>query len=323
MHSDSLFANRTHQRIHSPGSIHVVGNTVLDVFVRVPEDLPDQGEDRWGANTIIVQDPIEMTLGGCGAAPAFILGSLGHNVSLCTNIGSDRVGAVVTAWLEEAGVTTMREHPGPVATSVHVVQLDLSGRRRSAYYPGDKVMWKSPAFSTTPDWLLASGYGGVDDNDIDQMINLFMQARKQGTRVVFDPSPWFGERVTVDRMLSLWKQVDGLVGTEEELGEWLSAQSVETLAQQALRHGPTWVVVKRGKKGALYASNDGTTGVVPTEPISGSNSVGAGDTLNGRLVFGLNVGEELVDAVTAGVALATNVVRNGRGVLAAFDNFET
>ena len=51
--------------------------------------------------------------------------------------------------------------------------------------------------------------------------------------------------------------------------------------------------------------------------------MGAGDTLNGRLVFGLNVGEELGAAVTAGVALATNVVRNGRGVLAAFDNFET
>ena len=79
------------------------------------------------------------------------------------------------------------------------------------------------------------------------------------------------------------------------------------------------MVVKRGSLGALFASRAGESGTAPAEPVEGRNSVGAGDTLNGRLVHGLSRGESLADAVAAAVELATNTVRNGRGVLGAFD----
>ena len=298
--------------------VHVVGNSALDVLVRTPAGLPEEAADTWGANTLLIDDPIQVTLGGCGAAPAWVLGRLGNSVSLNTNIGGDGPGSLAASWLTGAGVILVTADTPPEATAVHVVQLDAAGRRRSAYFPGEKVEWLLSA-GETPDWLLASGYGGVESGDIDRLEELFSGARARGARVVFDPSPWFAGRVSAEQMLGLWRLIDGLVATEEELGNWLPAGSPEAGAEAALEAGPEWVVVKRGSLGALYASRAGGSGTVPAVPVEGRNSVGAGDTLNGRLVHGLSLGESLADAVAAAVELATNTVRNGRGVLGAFD----
>ena len=298
--------------------VHVAGNSALDVLVRTPEGLPAEAADTWGANTLLLDDPIEVTLGGCGAAPAWILGRLGNSVGLNSNIGGDGPGSLAASWLTGAGVSLVAADPPPKATAVHVVQLDAEGRRRSAYFPGEKVEWLLSA-GEAPDWLLASGYGGVESGDIDRLEKLFSGARARGARVVFDPSPWFAGRVSTEKMLGLWGLIDGLVATEEELSQWLPSASPEELAGTALETGPQWVVVKRGSLGAQFASRAGESGTAPAVPVEGRNSVGAGDTLNGRLVHGLSRGESLADAVAAAVGLATNTVRNGRGVLGAFD----
>ena len=301
--------------------VHVVGNSALDVLVRTPEGLPAEAADTWGANTLLLDDQIEVTLGGCGAAPAWVLGRLGNSVSLNSNLGGDGPGALVASWLTGAGVSLVSANPPPQATAVHVVQLDAEGRRHSAYYPGEKVEWLRSA-GEAPDWLLASGYGGVEGRDVDILKELFAGARARGAKVVFDPSPWFAGRVSAEQMLGLWRLIDGLAATEEELGHWLPAGSPEALADAALEAGPQWVVVKRGSRGALFASRAGESGSVPAVPVEGTNSVGAGDTLNGRLLHGLSRGESLAGAVAAAVELATNTVRNGRGVLGAFDGLQ-
>ena len=301
--------------------VHVAGNSALDVLVRTPAGLPEEAGDTWGANTLLLDDPIGITLGGCGAAPAWVLGRLGNSVSLNSNIGGDGPGSLAASWLTGAGVSLVTADPPPKATAVHVVQLDASGRRRSAYFPGEKVEWLRSAVEA-PDWLLASGYGGVESGDVDGLKELFSGAKARGARVVFDPSPWFAGRVSPGEMLGLWRLIDGLVATEEELGNWLRAGSPEGLAEAALETGPEWVVVKRGSLGALFASRDGESGTVAAVPVEGRNSVGAGDTLNGRLVHGLSLDESFADALAAAVGLATNTVRNGRGVLGAFDGLQ-
>ena len=217
--------------------VHVAGNSALDVLVRTPAGLPEEAADTWGANTLLLDDPIEITLGGCGAAPAWVLGRLGNSVSLNSNIGGDGPGSLAASWLTGAGVSLVTAHPPPKATAVHVVQLDAAGRRRSAYFPGEKVEWLLSA-GETPEWLLASGYGGVESGDVGGLQELFSGARALGTRVVFDPSPWFAGRVPAEQMLGLWGLIDGLVATEEELGHWLPAGSPEELADAALEAGP-------------------------------------------------------------------------------------
>lgn len=233
---------------------------------------------------------------------------------LNTNIGADNWGQLLRTWLEQAGVELR-----PVSfrdTAVHLIQLSPEGKRRSFYYTGDKVAWERSLEGTMPEWYLAAGYGKVDAADLGELGRVFTRLRQLGSKVMFDPGPWFKGRVKAPDMLQLWSEVDCLVATEEELQTWHPAGDAESLAAQLLQLGPVQVVVKRGREGAVCADQTGVA-ALSTTPVEGANTVGAGDTFNGRLVGGLCRGEGLEAAVRAALQLATQAVRKGRGVLGA------
>lgn len=297
------------------GSIHVASNAVLDVLVRDVATPGGPARDGWGANVQLLAKPVEVALGGCGAGPAYILGRLGQRVVLNANIGADSWGQLLRSWLLQVEV-----QPAPFAeTAVHLILLSPEGRRSSFYYTGEKVAWERSLEAERPEWYLAAGYGKVDASDLEELGRVFAHLRRQGTRVMFDPGPWFKGRVSAPAMLALWSQVDCLVATEEELQTWHPAADAQRLAGQLLDLGPSQVVVKRGREGAVYAGKAEGLGSLPTTRVEGANTVGAGDTFNGRLVCGLCRGEGLEDAVQAALQLATQAVRQGRGVLGALD----
>lgn len=299
------------------GLVQVAGNAVVDLLVRGADPQAGPPADGWGANTQLLSTPVETVLGGCGAAPAYVLGKLGRSVQLNTNLGDDAIGSVMGGWLGEAGVQLVGSAPA-AATAVHVVHLSAGGRR-SYYYTGDKVVWRRSLEADTPEWFLACGYGAVDAEDVESLKEVFSELRRRGARVAFDPGPWFRGRVSARQMAALWPLVDGLIGTEEELGHWHGKAAGETLAARALQTGPEWVVVKRGSRGAAFAGRRDGAGSVATTALEGANTVGAGDSFNARLLSGLCGGEELGRAVGDAVELATRVVGNGRGALGAFD----
>lgn len=298
------------------GLIEVASNAVLDVLMRGAAAPDGPARDGWGANVQILSAPVEAALGGCGAAAAYILGRLGQRVILNTNLGGDCWGQLLGSWLHQAGVEV---RPSAFRdTAVHLIQLGPEGKRRSFYFTGEKVEWGRSLEGEAPAWHLAAGYGKVDGADLKELGQVFDQLRRQGTRVMFDPGPWFKDRVEARDMLALWSQVDCLVATEEEFQVWHPAPDPWSLAAGLVELGPSQVVVKRGREGAVCAGEAGVA-VLPTAPVEGGNSVGAGDTFNGRLVCGLCRGEGLEEAVQAALHLATRAVERGRGVLGALD----
>jgi len=297
------------------GLVQVAGNAVVDVLVRDVEESRGVATDAWGANVQLLEGPVEAALGGCGAAPAYLLGRLGQQVRLQSNLGGDGWGDLIRAWLRQGKVEICEVDIA--ATAVNVIALTPEGKRRSLYFTGEKVAWRDLLDGETPEWLLASGYGKVERGDLAEMRELFGALRRRGTKVMFDPSPWFAGRVEKEEMLAVWREVDCLAGTQEELGFWMDTEDVEELAEQILGTGPELVAVKRGAEGAVFATRAGEKGSLAAEKVSQANSVGAGDTFNGRLLFGLCRGEGVETAVAAAVTLATQVVRGGRGVLGA------
>jgi sugar/nucleoside kinase (ribokinase family) len=298
------------------GRVEVASNAVLDVLVRDAAFAEGPAREGWGTNVQLLSRPVELALGGCGAAAAYLIGRLGQGVALNTNLGSDSWGQLLRAWLEQAGVELRPTSFGD--TAVHLIQLSPEGKRRSFYYTGEKVEWARSLEGAPPAWYLAAGYGKVDAADAEELEEVFARLRQQGTRVVFDPGPWFQGRVRAPAMLQLWSQVDCLVATEEELLGWCPAAGAAELARHLRELGPSQVVVKRGREGAVCADKDKVAGL-PTTPVERGNTVGAGDTFNGRLVWGLCRGEGLEEAVRGALELATRAVRNGRGVLGALE----
>lgn len=261
-------------------------------------------------------------LGGCGAAPAYALARLAHGlhaVDLNTQLGADLFGDLVHHWLVDAGVTTQSPPELGVSTSTHLIHAS-GAQRRSAFYRGERVDWARSLQAERPDWFLAAGYGLVEPRDVGEMAAVCQQLSAAGTRIAIDPGPWFAQRTTPAQMAPLWSHVDFLIGTTQELAPYVSGAAEKEggeLAQALLELGIGTVVIKEGPAGASWADADGS-GHTDTRPVDAACSVGAGDTFNARLLFGLARGDGLSDAVRAAAALATRVVAAGRGVLGAF-----
>ncbi len=297
-------------------SVHVAGNSALDLLLRnVPVDS-GAAVDGWSSGNVhFLSRPPEGVLAGNGGAVAYLLGRLGERVSLNTRVGSDAFGRMLQSKFDAAGVEVMGSQAE--TTAVNVVALSPEGARRSFYYTGEKVVWGRSLEVREADWFYASGYGQVTVEDLDDLVTVFEAFRERGTKVAFDPGPWFFAAVDREQMARAWQGVDCLMGTESELSTWQTFGTVEGLAESLLDRGPGLVAVKRGGEGAAFAGRDQGMGVLPTERVEGANTVGAGDTFNAGLLHGLCRGEGLEDAVRIGLRLATEAVKQGRGALGA------
>ncbi len=298
--------------VRSGALIHVAGNSVLDMLVR------DVQADDWSSNTVyFLKQPVDGVLGGNGGSTAYLLGRLGERVSLNTQVGTDSLGIMVRGWFDDAGITLVG--PSARTTAVNVVMLGQGGEPRWVYYTGEKVVWRRSLDVSGAEWIFAPGYAQVTSGDLRELVEVFEAFRSRGSKIVFDPGPWFFATVTREEMLHAWRHVDCLIGTEEELSTWHSFKAVEALVEGLLDQGPKQVVVKRGGEGAAFGGIDEEIASLPTEQVGGANTVGAGDTFNAGLLHGLCRGETLEKAVKIGLRLATQAVKQGRGVLGALE----
>jgi len=296
--------------------IHVAGNTVLDMPLRHISLEEQKAADGWtSGNVQFLDHPVEGVLGGCGAATAYVLGKLGQSVSLNTQLGRDPFGEIVRGWLQDAGVAVMGSSAD--YTAVNVIPLTENGTRRSLFYMGLKIDW-THSNDVRCDYFFASGYGQVTGEDIVPLTHTFERMKAQGTRVVFDPGPWFMMRADKALMQKAWDVVDVLVGTQEELNTWFDFSDVMTLAESITESVPN-VVVKDGANGAVFATQGGDKGQIETERIEKAYTVGAGDTFNAGLLHYFQRGHAIQDAVQFAVTLATKTVACGRGALGAVE----
>jgi sugar/nucleoside kinase (ribokinase family) len=301
------------------GLLHIAGNAVLDILVRDVADDTSAAADVWSSNVQRLAQPLTAALGGGGAGAAYVAGRFGATVTLNSNLGSDAWGELLQSWLRQANVNLCPLYAE--ASAAHVITLTPEGRRRSFYYTGSKVEWQRSLDEPTPEWFLASGYGGIDAGDAGLLLHVFRELREHGTKVAFDLSPWFAQCIDRTMMQQLWQQTDCLIGTWEELAFWLpEADDAQALAACLTEYGPLMVVIKQGEYGAVGASCSQSGGLVTSfnvdaQFVANANSVGAGDTLNGQLLYELCHGQPLATALERAVVTATAVVAKGKGVL--------
>jgi sugar/nucleoside kinase (ribokinase family) len=299
--------------------IHVAGNSVLDLLLRDVSLDDAQGVEAWKEGSVnFLQHPVTAALGGNGAGTAYVLGRLEETVSLNTQVGTDPLGSIVRSWLRQARVTLVA--PPAKTTAVNVVLLSPRGKPQWHYYTGQKVVWGRSLAVKKADWFFASGYGQVQSQDLEELLDVFRAFRTRGAKVAFDPGPWILANVPREQVSCALGQVDCLIGTEAELstGHW--SRSIQVLVEELLELGPKLVAVKRGAEGAACGERSKGVEVLRTEVVSCANAVGAGDTFNAGLLHGLCRGKELASAVRIGLDLSTQVVKRGRGVLGAVSN---
>jgi ribokinase len=290
----------------------VIGSTTVDVLVRDAAGLPDYGGDEFTvANLQVLDHPPSMRMGGNGGNAAAVLGALGREVTLCTNLGGDEWGAWARGQLTARGVEVVTP-PGLAASSVHIAITDRAHRRRSLYHP-------SVVPGADRDLLAAAGavlVCGHPHPSIEQVRTIAALAR--GAVTLFDIGPNLGQGYTSARLAPCLGELGWLVANEAELHDLDGGDPLATARELAGRcHAG--VVLKRGARGAALLGRDGGGWQVPAFPVPVSTTIGAGDAFNAGLVYAMTAGSELPEALRTAAATAALAVSSPAGALGVPD----
>ena len=296
--------------------IAVLGNTGVDVTIRGPLPSKAAGGDRWtDRNVRFLDQAPTAALAGNGGAAAYVLGRLGHEVTLVTSLGEEPFGQIARGKLEEAEVVIRTT--SNAATPVNLIGVDDVGGRSSAYFTGSPIPWKL-VLEGDFSWVYAAGYGQVGMDDLESLREVFTTVGDTGGKIAFDPGPWFTRDPFLSSLTEVIGLVDCLLGTEEELGILVSELDPDAILDGLMAWGLTCVALKRGKAGAVATTKTERIRQ-PVEPVDSSHSVGAGDCFNGAFLSAYIEGRALTAAVESAVEIARRAVASGTGATGAFE----
>ncbi|GAB4576314.1 MAG: hypothetical protein Kow0077_32100 [Anaerolineae bacterium] len=300
----------------------IIGTTTADLFIAGAEFMPVCDGDEFTASSLAFCDqPLTITLGGNGANTAYVLARLGAPAMLCSVTGTNPIGALVAGWLREGRVDLRGLcQPDDAATATTTSILDSQHNRLSFYYPG-----RFPTFSpqdlpralwTDAHTLLITGYALLPGFREGGFLAVFTRARELGLRTALDIGPAIRAPATLEELLPLLPLVDYLLSNRYEASIATGESDPIAACQQLREAGARTVIIKLGTAGAFVASPE-FTGHVPGYPVQARITIGAGDSFNAGLLFALEAGMPLPDAVRYANATAALVVQTGKSALGA------
>jgi sulfofructose kinase len=238
---------------------------------------------------VLAEDMIEGG-GGPAATAAVTLSRLGIPAAFVGRIGDDEASASIRRLLEREGVNTsgLRNMAGAKSPSSVIVVNRATAQRSIVTFPGSRrtieLSDNELASCAAADWI------HVDQAGFEAVGQI------RGAGILTPVSLDAGNPVP-DLDLSL---VELYAPTEAALCRTTGAEDLEEALRRALAAGPRMVVVTRGERGSLAATQDaGAVGGLriieePAFPWRDVvSTLGAGDVFHGALLAGLVQGRDL------------------------------
>jgi sugar/nucleoside kinase (ribokinase family) len=298
----------------------IVGPTTVDLFVSGLSRLPALGGDEFTASSLVFcQEPLAMVLGGNGGNTAYVLATLGAPAALYSAGGRDILSDVAVGWMAARGVNLdgfVRNPSCAIATTT--VVTDESLNRLAFHHPGALRDFSLADTLTdrfeTASVLLISGYTLLPTVRAEGFAGYLAHAHQAGVLTAVDFGPAVGEPVRLAELLPLLPDVDYVISNAHELSTCTGADDLDVGAAKLLEAGARCLVVKRGKQGAVVRS-PGVNVDVPGLAVEARFTVGAGDSFNAGLLYGIQQGLDVKRAVRFGNAVAALTVSSSHGVL--------
>ncbi|WP_276496110.1 1-phosphofructokinase family hexose kinase [Pontibacter litorisediminis] len=282
--------------------ITITLNPALDKSTHVAQVLPEK--------KLRCDSPIYEP-GGGGINVSRALRKLGSSSCAWMLVGGPS-GERICLLLEEEGVHFRAFKTKNWTRENLMVMEDNSGNQYRFGMPGPEVYeqeWRQclddleqlPE-AQTPKYVVASGSlpPGVPDNFYEQ---LALIAHRKNFRLIVDTSGDALLKAAGEGVYLLKPNLGELAALAGK--EQISAMEQEEIAMQVLNEGKCKVlVVSLGPRGAMLASKEGITYVVPPT-MPQQSAVGAGDSMVAGMVLCLLRGGSLEDMVRYGVAAGT------------------
>ena len=299
----------------------VIGTATVDLFISGMKAMPRlDGDEFTTASLVFCDEPLNMTLGGNGANSAYVLASLGALVALCSVTGTNPLGDTVTAWLREKQVDLRGFLQRARGTATTTIAVDNAANRISFYYPGvfsDYGVDDIPRdLLQAASYLLITGYPILPGLRSGGVETIFKIAQENGVQTLLDIGPAIGEPAQLEELKPLLPLVDYLLTNDYELAVCTGQNTVQAGIQTLLNAHARCVIVKQGAEGALAVSQTRSIHA-PGFPVDATVTVGAGDSFNAGLMYGLHRAMPLEQALRMANATASLVVQSGKSVFGA------
>jgi fructokinase len=250
----------------SPPVVLVAGESLVDVLI--------------GADGSRTELP-----GGSPANVAVALARLGTRVRLLTAYASDRLGALVHAYVGEPGVEPAADPRVVARTSTALATLDAAGSATYTFDLSGELPEPDPA--DPPAHLHLGSLAALLPPGADLLADLVARLAPT-TTVSYDinarPTAVPLDDAARARIDDLVRASDLVKASDEDLAEWRPGVSVDEAAAALVAAGATAVVVTLGGAGARCYTSAGLVAQVPGTEVTVRDTIGAGDVFCATLL---------------------------------------
>jgi len=302
----------------------IIGTTTADILLQtsLPAIFNEDDGFREG-NLIFTEYPPKILLGGNGGNTAYVLSKLGATVALISAVGQDVLGDFLIDCLKEQHVNIsnlIRSDIRSTSTST-ILMSDTSHQLIFHHLGASQDVRPIPTqekMFTQADVLLITGYSLLHAMRYEGYANALRIVHQQGGLTAVDIGPAIGEYATLSELKGLLSDIDFLIANTHELCVFTGDTAWETAAERTLAAGAHNIIIKHGAKG-VFAWTPDLQIQVPAFSVNATITVGAGDSFNAGLLYGIQNGRTLKESLFLGSAVAALVVSGENGVLGAPD----
>jgi ribokinase len=278
----------------------VVGSANVDL-VAYCDRFPDDGETLVGRT-------FAQGFGGKGANQAVMAARLGSSVTFVGCVGTDSLGAEITANLAAEGIDVSEVVTAEgVSSGVAPIWVNATGTNRILIVPGaNHVLAPAQVAGALERVGTAAVVVGQLETRQEATAAAFAWAHRVGATTILNPAP------AADLAPELLAGTDWLVPNEVEFAALAGAPPNPERVAEAVGRWACDVLVTMGEAGALVGVRGALVVSVPAPVVTAVDSTGAGDAFVGAFAHAMGLGSGPEEAARLGCACgALSVTKPG------------
>jgi fructokinase len=256
--------------------IYAVGETILDIIFK--NDQPRAARP-----------------GGSSFNAAITLGRLGTPVTMISEMGNDRVGDLIAAFMTKNGVDTgslTRYEEGQSAIALAFLNEEQNAEYQFYKdYPHQRLQAEYPVFGSG-DLLLFGSFYALNPGIRPRLKQLLQQASDAGVLMLYDPNFRSTHLADREELIPLIQEnmayADLVRASDEDLLNIFHANSPEEAWRHVRPH--CRVLIHTANAHGVTLMTEHHRLHMEVERIEPVSTIGAGDTFNAGIVYGLYQG---------------------------------
>ena len=257
------------------------GDTCVDLVISGSDVTPQFGQVEKLVDDYVLEMGGSCCLFACQAA------KLGLRVGIIGRVGDDDFGRLVVRRLNESGVDTQHVIVDPqIKTGAGIALAQGNDRAILTYLGSISAVTRADVHD---DLLAAARHFHHGSFFLHKGLRpdipaLFQKARSLGLSISLDPN-WDPDEAWDSNLLDALAYTDIFMPNEQEALLISRQATLEAAVAWLAQRGAASLTIKRGEQGARYYST-GIREEIRVQPVSGGDSVGAGDSFDAGFLAG-------------------------------------